>query len=187
MSPAERRSLLVLVLLLGSACAKEADHPHGPGPAAATPTADTAMTALSALDRRAPIPLLPMMAHHQKESMRDHLLVVQEIVTALGTEDYAAVEKAAARIAYSEEEATMCTHLGAGAPGFTAQAIAFHKTVDAIITAAKAKDRAATLAALGNTMGACTGCHAVWKQEIVDEETWKAKTGQAHAPTHPGH
>jgi DNA-binding MarR family transcriptional regulator len=41
------------------------------------------VTALDRMDTRAPVPLLPMMANHQKQNMRDHLVAVQEIVAAL--------------------------------------------------------------------------------------------------------
>ncbi len=51
---------------------------------------------LDELDARAPIPLLPMMANHQKENMRDHLVAVQEIVAALASNDFAAIEQSEA-------------------------------------------------------------------------------------------
>lgn len=105
------RSMLRLapILALLTSCSREAP-PAAPPPTAppATPTATATATppatgasapeALDRLDLRAAVPLLPMMANHQKEQMRDHLVVVQEIVAALATEDYPAIEKAAARI-----------------------------------------------------------------------------------------
>jgi hypothetical protein len=145
-----------------------------------------ALGRLDALDSRKPVSLIPMMAHHQKQNMREHLLAVQEIVTGLAVDDFAAAEKAAVRIASSEQMAQMCTHMGAGAPGFTDQALAFHKTADGVLAAAKAKDKRAALQALGATLATCTACHDAWKQEIVDEATWQAKTQQA-PPEHGGH
>ena len=71
------------------------------------------------MDTRTPVPLLPMMADHQKRNMRDHLLAVQEIVAALAADNFAAVERSAGRIGYSEQMGQMCVHMGAGAPGFT--------------------------------------------------------------------
>ena len=124
------------------------------------------------LDARRPVPLLPAMANHQKENMRDHLLAVQEITAALAREDFAAIEKSGARIGSSEPMARMCGHMGAGAPGFMDQALAFHVAADRIIEAAKAKDRARVTTELAATLEHCTSCHAVWKQEIVDGATW---------------
>jgi cytochrome c556 len=73
--------------------------------------------------------------------------------------------------------------MGAGAPGFTEQAIAFHKTADGIAVAAKSRDGNAVLSALGTTLKTCTGCHATWKQKVVDEATFGAVAppgGMAH-------
>ena len=89
------------------------------------------------MDTRVAVPLLPMMANHQKQNMRDHLLAVQEIILAAGRQDFAGVEKAASRIGYSPQMGQMCTHMGAGATGFTEQALAFHHTADAIGAAAQ--------------------------------------------------
>jgi hypothetical protein len=125
------------------------------------------------MDGRSPVPLLPAMAAHQKQNMRDHLVVVQEVVTALSTADYAGVEAAAARIGFSQSMGQMCSHMGAGAPGFADQAIEFHHTADRIGVAARSRDGAAVLMALGTTLQACTSCHAVWKQQAVDEPTWQ--------------
>ncbi len=196
---ASHLSTTMLVAALFSGC--QVGSPPG-APAATSPSAASAPTtapspptshptlvalgSLDALDSRKPVPLIPMMAHHQKQNMRDHLLAVQEIVTALAVDDFAAAEKAAVRIASSDQMAQMCTHMGAGAPGFTDQALAFHKTADGVLAAAKAKDKKAALQTLGATLATCTACHDAWKQEVVDDATWQAKTQQA-PPEHGGH
>ncbi len=108
-----------------------------------------------------------MMAHHQKQNMRDHLVAVQDIVTGLGKDDFEGVARAADRLGSSPQMTQMCSHLGAGAPGFTERALAFHRTADEIGVAAQARDRAGVLAALGKTLSACTGCHATFKQQLV--------------------
>ena len=54
-----------------------------------------------ALDSRTPLPLTAMMATHQKQEMRDHLRVIQEITTALATDDFDAIAKSASRIGAS--------------------------------------------------------------------------------------
>jgi hypothetical protein len=141
--------------------------------------------ALDRLDTRAAVPLLPMMANHQKQNMRDHLLAVGEIVVAASTDDFAAVERAAKRMGYSEEMGQMCTHMGAGAPGFTEVALNFHHTADTIATAAGRHDRTGVMRALGSTLQTCTGCHATFRQSVVDEPTWNRLTSMP-APTGHG-
>ncbi|MGD2064675.1 MAG: cytochrome c, partial [Nitrospirota bacterium] len=139
---------------------------------------------LASLDRREPVPLIPMMALHQKENMRDHLVVIQEIVAALAAEDFDAVQRSASRISFSPQVAQMCAHMGAGAAGFTQMGIAFHATADTIIDAAKRKDLAGTLKALNATIGTCTTCHDRFRQEVVTEQRWQDLT-DAPIPSHP--
>jgi len=150
-------------------------------PPAGEPAAAGASAALDRMDQRVPVPLLPMMAQHQKENMRDHLLVVQQVIQGLADNDLRAVEDAARRIGSSPEMARRCSHMGAGAPGFTDQALQFHRTADGIAAAARKRDRKAVLTALGATLQTCTGCHATFKQTVVDESTWSRLTTQ-HAP-----
>ncbi len=172
--------LFASALALATSCTREA--PPAPGAtstAATTPSGASAAEALDRTDTRVPVPLLPMMAHHQKQNMRDHLVAVQEIVAALAAEDYPAVERAAGRIGFSEQMGQMCTHMGAGAPGFTEQALAFHHTADRIATAARERDRARVLSELGATLQTCTSCHATWKQQVVDEPTWRRLTSSS--------
>lgn len=182
--------LLVGATLLVSACQQTvapAPAPAAPPPAApaapvtppAPPPKLAALDALDAMDTRKPVPLIPMMAQHQKQNMRDHLQAVQEMVVALAADDFAAVQKASARIGSSPEMAMMCSHMGMGAPGFTDQALGFHQTADTIAVAAKKKDRKAVLRALGETLATCTACHATWKQDVVDEKAWSEATKSA--------
>ena len=124
-----------------------------------------------------------MMANHQKQNMRDHLVAVHEIVAGLSRGDFVEVERAAARIGFSEQMGQMCTHMGAGAPGFTEQALGFHETADRIASAAHAGDGGRVLVELAATLQTCTSCHAVWKQQVVDEPTWRRLTSLA-TPAH---
>jgi hypothetical protein len=119
-----------------------------------------------------------MMATHQKQEMRDHLRVVQEISAALGKDDFDAVATSAQRIGWSEQQVAMCKHMGAGAPGFAALGEHFHKTADSIAEAARKHDRVAVMAALGTTLDTCVGCHETYRQEVVDDVTF-TKTGGA--------
>jgi hypothetical protein len=137
-----------------------------PGPDASSAAAQAA---LDVLDTRKPVPLLPMMANHQKANMRDHLVAVQEIVAAIGANDFDSIEKASRRIGYSEQMNQMCTHMGAGAPGFTEQALLFHHTADKICDAARERDMKKVLSALNETMTTCTSCHAAFKQHLVQD------------------
>ena len=141
---------------------------------------------LARLDARVPVPLLPHMANHQKQNMRDHLLAVQEIVAATAKGDFGAVEVAVERIGFSEEMGQMCNHMGAGAPGFTEQALQFHHTADTIAAAARLRDSAAVLQALGRTLATCTACHATFRQSVVDQATWSSRpTKMAPMPPMP--
>lgn len=147
--------------------------------ASSTPPPQMAHGASSeVLDTRTPLPLTAMMAEHQKRNMRDHLAAVQEIVAALGADDMAAVEAAARRIGYSDSMAQMCQHMGAGAPGFTERALAFHRSADAVADAARRGDRAAVTTALAATLSTCVGCHATYRQQVVDAASWQRLTTQ---------
>lgn len=190
-----RTTLPLLALAALAGCSREAAKPTpapAPAPAPAAAPAPVApapgpSAVLDAMDSRKPVPLLPMMANHQKQNMRDHLDAVQAIVAALAVEDYPAIETAAGRIGLSEEMGQMCNHMGMGAPAFTEQALGFHRTADRIAVAAKARDRGQVLTELGATLATCTACHATWKQQVVDEPTWRGLTSASaphadHAP-----
>lgn len=171
-----RPTLLAFVsLALSIGCVREAPH----APPLASQAQPSAHEALDRMDTRAPVPLLPMMANHQKQNMRDHLVAVQEITAALAADDFPAIERAASRIGFSEQMGQMCSHMGAGAPGFTEQALNFHHTADRIGTAARDRDRARVVTELGATLRTCTSCHAAWRQQIVDEPTWRRLTATA--------
>jgi len=164
------------VIICVAGCNRGPAPPPIPNPAPPSPASPGAM--LDSIDTRVPVPLLPMMANHQKENMREHLLAVQEIVGGVGAKDFDAIARAAAKLGYSEPMGQMCNHMGAGAPGFTEQALRFHHTADTISAAARGRDLPGVLTALNNTLAACTGCHSVFKQRVVDETTWASLAGQ---------
>ena len=180
------RELLPLILAVSTlvACRSSGDTPARiASRPAASPTRQAspiaAQATLDAMDRRTPVPLLPMMANHQKQNMRDHLLVVQEIIAAVAAKDFDAVQSSVSRIGYSEQMGRMCEHMGAGAPGFTELALQFHHTADRIGDAARAHDSDGTLKALGDTLAMCTSCHRTYRQQVVDDAAW---TTLANAP-----
>jgi len=163
--------------LLG--CRNEVDATPSPTPSTPSSVASGATSAsaqlmLDALDQRTPVPLLPMMANHQKQNMRDHLVAVGQIVAAVSTQDFDGVQKAAKRIGYSEQMGMMCQHMGAAAPGFTELSLKFHHTADAIGEAAKRRDSDGVLQSLGDTVALCTSCHQTFKQQIVSDAAWSA-------------
>lgn len=164
------------------ACSRSVDSVPAPTVSAGASRAPAAAEQLDRIDARSPVPLLPAMASHQKQNMRDHLVAVQEIVAALSAGDFTGVETAAARIGFSATMGQMCTHMGAGAPGFSDQAIEFHHTADRVGAAARGQDPSRVLMALGATLQACTSCHAVWKQQVVDEPTWQRLTASLSPP-----
>jgi hypothetical protein len=172
----------VLTLVLAASCTKPEDRSATPPPPSAEAPGE-AQAALDRLDTRIQVPLLPMMANHQKQNMREHLVAVQEIAIGLASDDFPAVERAAGRIGYSEQMGQMCTHMGAGAPGFTDAALEFHHTADTIAEAARRRDHDGVTRALGSTLQKCTGCHAAFKQHVVDEATFTRLTA-ASPPSH---
>jgi hypothetical protein len=164
------KKLLCLAMLLVSSC-QSTSHSPAPQPSVTRALAASQRSpaeALDQLDARKPVPLLPMMAQHQKQNMRDHLGAVRDVVAALGAGDFSQVAQASGRMGYSETMGKMCEHMGAGAPGFTEQALAFHHTADQIAQAAAKHDSAAVLAALAQTLATCTTCHAAYKQKLVE-------------------
>ena len=162
------RSITIASLfLLCATCRAKPDARPAPSAAAVAPAPPP-----DSLDARTPVPLLPRMAHHQKQNMRDHLVAVQEITAAVARSDFDAVGAAAKRIGYSEQMGRMCEHMGSAAPGFTELALDFHHRADAIGAAARSQDPTAVSTALAETLTVCTTCHARFKQQIVDEPTW---------------
>ncbi|HKO46149.1 MAG TPA: cytochrome c [Polyangiaceae bacterium] len=161
-------SLAAICLCLG--CRATASSEPKPEASARPSEASTALSlnaALDKLDQRRPVPLLPMMAQHQKANMREHLEAVQEVVAGAAAGEFDKVALAAKRMGYSETMGRMCEHMGASAPGFTEQALSFHHTADEIAAAATKQDGPAVLAALSKTLRACTSCHATYKQRLV--------------------
>jgi hypothetical protein len=159
--------LVALSLCLGCRTTAPKNEPEGSAPHVGPSASPSPQAALEALDQRRPVPLLPMMAQHQKENMRQHLEAVEAVVTAAAVGDFAQVAVAAKRMGYSDAMGRMCQHMGAGAPGFTEQALSFHHTADEIAEAATKQDQAAVLAALSETLRACTSCHQTYKQQLV--------------------
>jgi hypothetical protein len=140
------------------------------------------MVELAGMDHRTPVPLQPMMAWHQKQNMMEHLVAIQRIVDGVAREDWDEVARASALIETSPQMQQMCRHMGAGAEGFTEAALDFHHRADAIGQAAKASDGPAVLAATSHALQACTGCHAAYRQDVVDASRWQALVGHAHDP-----
>lgn len=186
-------TLAVAVLMLGG-CKKGSEGQPAPkaapapAPAAADPAPKPAapdpIAQLAAMDTRTPVPLQPMMAWHQKENMQQHLVAIQRITAALAKDDWDEIAAAAKLIESSPQMQMMCKHMGAGAEGFTERALQFHTLADAIAPAAEKHDAKAVLQATAHTLEACTSCHAVFRQEVVDSATWTQRTGQTIDMSH---
>jgi len=175
------KSLLLVSALLMAGCAPQTSNPEVPP----SDKPSEAQATLDRLDTRLPVPLTPTMAAHQKQQMRDHLSAVQEISAGLADEDFPAIEKASARIGWSESMGMMCRHMGAGAPGFTELALRFHHTADTIGEAAKKQDRKGVSRALATTVSLCISCHSTFRQQVVDDAAWEKLTSQ-EAPSGEG-
>jgi cytochrome c556 len=160
----------LFAISLGAACRAAPDgEPTAVASATPAPLLASAnpILELNRLDQRRPVPLLPSMAQHQKQNMREHLEAVQAALAAAAESDFDQVALAGKRLGLSERMTGMCQHMGSAAPGFTEQALNFHHTADEIAVAAAKRDGPAVLIALAKTLSACTSCHATYKQEVV--------------------
>ena len=166
---------LALMLLLSAGCSGDASSPQPDTAVASSPVAT-----LNGMDPRAPVALQPAMAWHQKQNMQEHLIAIQHITESLAREDWEAVARASSTIESSPQMQMQCEHMGAGADGFTEMALEFHRRADAIGEAARNKDTQAVLRATAHTLEACTRCHASYRQDVVDAETWELRTATAH-------
>lgn len=179
-----------IMLFCMVSCSREAPSPAPTAQQTSAPTSgDCGPTEdLARLDPRVPVPLQPTMAWHQKQNMIEHLVAVQGIVEGLAEKDWTLIIEAASLIESSPRMAQMCQHMGAGADGFTQAALDFHRRADAIGIAARGHDGAAVLRATSNTLQACTGCHAAYRQELVSAAKWQAIGGHHHQPqVHDSH
>lgn len=183
----------VLLALCTLSCQRPRERDVGPNTPRAEPSGASSVTEASAddrlrsIDKRQSVPLLPMMANHQKQNMRDHLNAVQAIIAGLAVGDFPAIERASHRLGFSEQTGQMCTHMGLGAPGFSEQAIEFHQTADRIAVSAAKADAQGVTRDLAATLALCTGCHARWKQQVVDEKMWQQLTGTQDPSRAHGH
>ena len=133
------------------------------------------------MDTRTPVPLQPMMAWHQKQNMQAHLVAIQGITAAWTGQDWEGVSQASVTRQTSPQMAAQCEHMGAGAKGFTELALDVHQRADGIALAAEKPDTQAVQQATGHTLQACTTCHARYRQDVVDAQTWTGRTGTPFA------
>lgn len=182
-----RRTVVAMPLVLATYLGCEGTSAQPPGAASPPNTAASdgcgPLRDLAELDTRQPVPLQPMMAWHQKQNMMTHLLAIQHVTAGLADEDWDAVAAASALIEQSPQMQQMCEHMGAGADGFTELALDFHERANAIGEAARAQDGPRALRATATTLEACVGCHARFRQHVVDDATWQAEAGSA--ASHP--
>src|SRR2546426_455959 len=94
--------ILIVGLVIGAMSCRH-DVPSVPTPTASEPAAPSAVAVFDSMDERVPVPLLPVMANHQKQNMREHLAAVQGIIGAIGAKDFDGISRAASTIGYSEQ------------------------------------------------------------------------------------
>ncbi len=109
------RTWIPVIGLVVGAMSCQRGAPSVPVPTPREPAPPSAAAVFDSMDTRVPVPLLPVMANHQKQNMREHLAAVQGIVGAIETRDFDAISRAASSIGYSEQMGQMCTHMGTGA------------------------------------------------------------------------
>jgi hypothetical protein len=123
---------------------------------------------LARLDTRTPEPLSPAAAWEQKQKMMAFLEAIQQITDALAAEDWEAVARASSTLGTSPQLRPKCKQPSNGAGAIATMALEFRCRADAIGDAARERDRAAVLRATSNTLQACNGCHAVFRQDVVN-------------------
>ena len=131
-------------------------------------------TELDRLDSRTPVSMPAHMALHQKQNMREHLEAVQGIVASMAEKDYKAIANYAAKMGLTPQMGQMCQRMGSATEGFSEAAIRFHKSADQIVLAAQRRDQAGVVKSLKFTLTQCTSCHAMYRQQVVDEATFQA-------------
>jgi hypothetical protein len=129
---------------------------------------------LERLDMRAPEMLTPEAAWQQKQKMMGFLTEIQQVTEGPAVEDWDAVMRAAATLGTSPETRLTCSDRPRGVDAIGAMAIDFRCRADEITAAAQAHDRGAVLRATAKTLGACNGCHVAFREQLVDEATWRA-------------
>ncbi len=166
--------------------ASETSHKHESKPKSGSSSNTEAASAssdprdrLEELDQRRSVPLLPRMAHHQKQNMRQHLVAVRNIAEAASHRDFDGIREAAEPIGSSPEMQQMCRHMGAGAKGFTKRALEFHERADGIVESAEREDLEGVFQSLSRTLQTCTSCHSTYKQKVVSPGTWEKETGMS--------
>jgi hypothetical protein len=90
--------LVAISLCLGCRATSDRDQRREASAHPTTSSPVSASEALDELDQRRPVPLLPMMAQHQKQNMREHLEAVQEVVAAVAAGDFDGVGVSAKRM-----------------------------------------------------------------------------------------
>ena len=117
------------------------------------------------------------------------LEAIEHIVDGLARENWKDIRLASARNRSVPPDAADVRAHGRGRRGVHAACARLPSPGRRHRRVRRAQDAQAVLQATSNTLQACTSCHAQFRQEVVDAETWTARTGQAHAPTmrHGGH
>jgi len=101
--------------------------------------------------------------------MRRLECALQQVVTAIGRDDLAAVPRWIHVVHEAKQETEKALESGAyklprgDLEAFVAMDETFHASLRALLDAANSKDHAATATALGGTLVQCQGCHAMFR------------------------
>lgn len=176
------RVLVAALAILEAGCSGETKSPEraSSSPTASpfsAPAAAAAQAALARMDPRAPDVLTPAMAWQQKQRMMAFLAAVEQVIGGAAADDWEAVARAAETLGTSPQTKQSCDHRPSNLDSISAMALEFRCRADGIGVAARAHKPASVLRATADTLGACNGCHAAFRQNVVDENTWHASQG----------
>lgn len=140
--------MMVLAMLAAAACGQKEAAPAPAGlPDCATLTGDNAV----------------------QSEMRMLECAMQRAVAAIARDDLAAIPAAIHVVHGAKQRTHQALESGAYQPTggdletFVSMDETFHRTLEALVEAASARDHAATATALGASMAQCQGCHATFR------------------------
>ena len=129
----------------------------------------TSLPGWATADTREPVTMPPMMQEHLRANMRDHLLAVSEILTALAAGQYdRAADIAERRLGMTSLEAHGARHMAGMMPeGMQAVGTAMHHAASRFAVTAQevavTGDLPRALGALSEVTQQCVACHAGYR------------------------
>jgi len=171
-----QRAVLVVLLLAASACERERSPALAIAPAPALAAAP-APAAAANLDCAAISGGNPV-----QTEMRQLECALERAIIAIGRDDLPAIAHAIHVVHAAKERTAQAIESGAWKPAqgevaaFVALDESFHEQLEALVSASRANDHAGVSAALGRALGACQGCHAVFRPVAPAPTPWAEGT-----------